>query len=113
MLPLDKIRKAGKAKLDEEDPLYLQYGQIPGYPELRESLAKFLTEETKHPHKAEDLFVTNGVTGALSLFCSLFIRAGDTVVVEEPSYFLALSIFKDFGIKTVSVPMDEKGMDVE
>jgi len=57
--------------------------------------------------------MTNGVTGALALFCSLFIRTGDTVIVEEPSYFLALSIFRDFGIKTVSVPIDENGMQVE
>lgn len=113
MLPLDKIRAAGKAKFEEDDVNLLQYGQIPGYPEFREALAKFLSEETKFPHKAENVFATNGVTGALAMMCSLFLKTGDTVVVEEPSYFLALSIFKDFGLKTVSVPIDEHGMQVE
>ena len=60
----------------------------------------------------ELLFVTNGISGALGLICSLFVGRGDTVVVEEPSYFLALSIFKDFGLNIVSVPLDENGMNV-
>jgi DNA-binding transcriptional MocR family regulator len=33
--------------------------------------------------------------------------------VEEPSYFLALRIFADHGLKVVSLPMDEDGLVVE
>jgi DNA-binding transcriptional MocR family regulator len=35
------------------------------------------------------------------------------VQVEEPSYFLALSIFRDFGLKIESVGIDTDGMKTE
>lgn len=44
LLPLEKVRAASAAKLAEEDPLFLQYGYISGYPLFREVLAKFLAE---------------------------------------------------------------------
>lgn len=59
----------------------------------------------------ESLFVTNGVSGALGLVCSLFAGRGDTVIVENPSYFLALSIFRDFGMNIVPCDLDSNGLD--
>lgn len=61
----------------------------------------------------ERLFVNNGVTGGLTLLCSLFAKAGDTIVVEAPSYFLALNIFEELGIKVREVGIGEEGMDVD
>ncbi|KAG6958249.1 hypothetical protein JG688_00010588 [Phytophthora aleatoria] len=84
MLPLDKIREAATLKFAETDPMFLQYG--------------FLTKGYQHEVDPEKLFVTNGVTGGLALICSLFLQSGDLVFMEEPSYFLALSIMKDFKI---------------
>merc|ERR1712166_1519175 len=113
MLPLDLIRKAAAKKFEEDDPLYLQYGYISGYKKFRTRLAQFVGEHYKAEVDPEKLFVTNGVTGAISLICSLFTSSGDTVVTEEPSYFLALSIFQDFGLKVIQCPMDEDGMNME
>lgn len=90
----------------------MQYGVIAGYPEFRESLATFLTEGYGRAVDPSHLFATNGISGGLGLLCSLFVTRGDVVVVEEPSYFLALSIFRDFGLEIVSVPVDADGMVV-
>ncbi len=38
MLPLALIREASAAKFAEEDPLYLQYGHIYGFPKFRGKL---------------------------------------------------------------------------
>jgi len=69
LLPLASIRTAAAAKLAEQDPLYLQYGDIPGYMSFRETLAQFLTQEYGAPVDPGDLFATNGITGGLSLLC--------------------------------------------
>ncbi len=61
----------------------------------------------------ELLFVTTGVTGALALVASLFVSRGDVVLCENPSYFLALNIFRDFGLRIVPVPLDDNGVDTE
>eukprot|EP00916_Digyalum_oweni_P022099 GHVL01036676.1.p1 GENE.GHVL01036676.1~~GHVL01036676.1.p1 ORF type:complete len:383 (+),score=70.67 GHVL01036676.1:116-1264(+) len=110
MLPLASIREASLAKFAENDPSFLQYGDIPGYLEMRESLAKFLTSEYEKEVKTEDLFITNGVTGGLSLICSLYCKSGDVVFAEDPTYFLAKRIFADFKLKVVQIPMDEHGV---
>mmetsp|Transcript_33765 Transcript_33765/g.54160 ORF Transcript_33765/g.54160 Transcript_33765/m.54160 type:complete len:306 (+) Transcript_33765:369-1286(+) len=58
------------------------------------------------------LMATNGNTGGLALICSLFTKAGDLVYAEEPTYFLAKSIFKDYNLECKQIPMDEEGLDV-
>lgn len=113
MLPLDKIRKAAADKFSQTDPMLLQYGHIYGYPKFRASLAKFLTRRYEAEVDPEKLMVTNGNTGAITLICSLFTKAGDLVFAEEPTYFLAKSIFNDFNLNCVQIPMDEHGVDVE
>lgn len=43
LLPLALVRDASARKLAEDDPLFLQYGFISGYPAFRRSLATFLS----------------------------------------------------------------------
>ena len=62
---------------------------------------------------ADRLFVTAGVSNALDLMCTLFTRPGDTIFVEEPSYFLALRIFADHGLRVISIETDEDGLLIE
>ena len=38
---------------------------------------------------------------------------GDTVFVEEPSYFLAFQIFRDHGLYIVGIPIDDEGLVVD
>ena len=112
LLPLARVREAAAAKLAEEDPLLLQYGFISGYPAFRATLAGFLAKHYGRSVDADLLFVTNGISGGLALLTgALGIGAGDTVIVEEPSYFLALAIFRDAGLRIVSVKMDGEGLD--
>jgi DNA-binding transcriptional MocR family regulator len=42
-----------------------------------------------------------------------FLRPGDTVLVEEPSYHGALELFRGYGIRFVTVPVDDEGVRVE
>ena len=42
MLPLDIMRYGFQDILEIQDPLLLQYGDIPGYFQFRQSLAKYL-----------------------------------------------------------------------
>ena len=113
LLPLDLLRECALSKFAETDPMFLQYGHIQGYPKFRTALASFLTENYKASVNTEELFVTNGITGGLALIVSLFLQAGDLVFLEEPSYFLALSIMKDFNLNIRQIPMDTDGLNVD
>ena len=41
------------------------------------------------------LFITNGVTHAITLISNLFSNNNDYIMVEEPTYFIAINIFKE------------------
>jgi len=78
-----------------------------------DSLAGFLTKGYDSLANADELFVTGGNSQALDLVSSIFAKPGDTVFVEEPSYFLAFQIFRDHGLNIVGIPVDDDGLCVE
>jgi DNA-binding transcriptional MocR family regulator len=110
LLPLDLIRQAAQFRLSQADNSFLQYGAEQGDGYFRVALANFLTKGYGFDTAAESLFVTNGISKALDLICTLFTQAGDTIFVEEPTYFLALRIFADHHLNVISVDTDEKGL---
>ncbi len=57
--------------------------------------------------------MTNGISNALDMICAFFTRPGDTIFVEEPSYFLALRIFADHDLRIISIRTDEDGLVIE
>jgi len=110
LLPLEKINLAWKHQLKQANPEILQYGLQQGDAHLRRELAGFLTQAYNNAVGPESLLVTGGISQALDLICTLLTRPGDTIIVEEPSYFLALRIFRDHHLNIVGTPMDENGL---
>jgi DNA-binding transcriptional MocR family regulator len=113
LLPVDIIRTATADFLASAHPLELNYGECQGDAGFRSVLADFLTRGYEHPVTAESLFVTAGNSQALDFVCGQFARQGDTVFIEEPSYFLAHQIFADHGLKAVGIPVDEDGLKID
>ncbi len=113
LLPVELIQTASADFLKNAEPEDLNYGERQGDAGFRSSLATFLEQEYGVQTPADSLFVTAGNSQALDFICALFTRPGDTVIVEEPSYFLAFRIFQDHGLRIVSVPTDENGMIID
>lgn len=113
LLPLELIHSACDRFFGSAQALELNYGELQGDVRFLASLSDLLTNEYGHPAPAESLFVTAGNSHALDFVCSRFTRPGDTVFVEEPSYFLAFQIFRDHGLRIVGIPMDVHGMDID
>jgi len=113
LLPLDLMRTAAEHRFDQADPLILQYGHEQGGIGFRTELSRFLERRTGGEVSPESLMVTGGVSQSIALLCSLYTRPGDEVVVEDPTYFLSLRIFADFGLKVTSLAGDSEGLDPE
>jgi DNA-binding transcriptional MocR family regulator len=113
LLPLDLMREAVVNRLSRNDVSFLAYGTEQGDGYFRRALAQFLVEQYKMKLNLEDLFITTGASQALDLISTLFTRPGDTIFVEEPSYFLALRIFADHGLNIISIPLDDEGLIIE
>jgi DNA-binding transcriptional MocR family regulator len=62
---------------------------------------------------ADDVIITNGGQSAISTVFRALIPAGDTLIVEAPTYPGALAIARAAGIRVVPVPMDAEGIRPE
>ena len=112
LLPLNLLCKASDMYFQSAHALDLNYGTLSGDHRFLLALAGFLSREYDVPVDPGSLMVTAGVSQALDLVCTVFTKPGDTVFVEEPSYFLAFKIFEDHGLNIVGIPTDGDGLDV-
>ena len=112
LLPVDLVGKASAAFHADAHPFELNYGVLQGDARFLASLAGFLTDQYGAAVDPDTLFVSGGNSQALDLVSLTFAQPGDTVFVEEPSYYLAFQIFRDHGLKILSIPMDEDGIVV-
>ena len=113
LLPLEIMQTAAEHCLNQGNPALLQYGFEQGCDYFRKILALFLSGKYGMSVNSDHLFISNGVSQALDIICTLYTRPGDLIFVEEPTYFLALRIFADHHLKVVSLPMDNEGLVVE
>ncbi|TVL93262.1 PLP-dependent aminotransferase family protein [Streptomyces sp. SAJ15] len=90
----------------EEVPLYAHtHGDYPaGLPALREALADRYTARGI-PTMPEQIMVTTGAMGAVAATCRLFVRPGERVAVESPSYANVLQLMREAGVRLVPIGM--------
>ena len=91
----------------------MEYGPFDhGYGPLRETVVQLLASQGIHTNSGQVL-ITSGSQQAIALTCQVLLKRGDTVLVEQPTYNLALDLFRAMGLTIVGVPVDEDGMAVE
>ncbi|MBX2998107.1 MAG: PLP-dependent aminotransferase family protein [Caldilineaceae bacterium] len=114
LLPQAMLARAAADRFAEGDTDLLNYGYEQGDGRFRRALADFLSTHYGAPVSAEGLMITAGASQALDLICTQFAQPGDTVFVEEPSYFLALRILReDHQLNVISLPVDENGLIID
>jgi DNA-binding transcriptional MocR family regulator len=110
LLPIEMMRRAASELYGLGDRLVLQYGAERGHALVRSELAAFLTRQYGREVEQEQLLISGGVSQALDLICTVFTKPGQYVFVEDPSYFLALKIFRDHGLRIRGISTDHGGM---
>ena len=91
----------------------IMYGDLMGSQKLRISLALFLSDTRGINITEDNLLITRGAQMAIYLAARLIIQPGSTVLVGEPNYAMANSIFRQFGARLEQIPVDDGGIDVE
>jgi DNA-binding transcriptional MocR family regulator len=80
-----------------------------GLPPLRQSLAAYYTAMGV-PTRPEHILVTNGAQQGIALSAALYLQRGDTALVEDPTYFGALDVFRAVGARLSGLPVDVAGV---
>ncbi len=113
--PLDELKPAIDTIFVNKEISALQYSGYQGYGPLIGSLSQYLSEDKSYTRiiKPEELYIGYGASHGLDLACTLFTGEGNTVLVEEPSYYLVRQILIDHRLNIVGVPTDSEGMKIE
>lgn len=88
------------------------YGHPQGYAPLRETIAASLSQHGLQA-EADQVVLTQGVTHGLDMVIRTLLRAGDTVLVEQPCYANLLQLLRLAGMRVVAVPRGEAGLDLD
>lgn len=80
-----------------------------GLPDLRQRVAERLTA-IGLASTADEVVITTGAQQGISIAAGSWLRPGDRVVVDDPTYPGALSAFAAAGAELVPVPVDAKGV---
>jgi len=91
--------------------LLLHYGTPQGFYPLRQQLQLRLSE-LEIAATPEQFVTTSGVTQALDLVAREFAHAGDTILVDDPAWFLMFGSFAVLGVKVIGVPRQQDGPDI-
>ena len=83
-----------------------------GLPILRAAIAERLTRDGV-PTVPQQIVVTNGAQHASYLASQLLVSAGDTVLVEEPTYRGELAELRLMGARVKSVPLTAAGLALD
>jgi 2-aminoadipate transaminase len=96
----------------------LQYGTTQGLKPLRDKLlARICSLDGVRPQdlslSADDVVVTTGSQQLLYLVGEMLFDPGDIVIAEAPSYFVYQGTLSSLGVRTLSVPVDDEGLNTD
>lgn len=110
LFPVEKVKEACIAMLDEMGQKALQYAPTEGYIPLREQIVERMEKRLHIKTTIDNVLVTAGSQQGLDFSARIFLNPGDVVLVESPSYLGALNAFNACEPTYVEVPTDDYGM---
>jgi 2-aminoadipate transaminase len=102
--PIEELQNCVNAALRRESTQILNLGPSDGYPGLKQELLELLRKEGIAA-KDENLLVTDGCQQSLDLISKAFVRPGDSVILENPTYPGAVAIFGGARARCLAVPV--------
>ena len=113
MFPVEDVKAATDAVMDEQGRIALQYGQTEGWTPLRKQIAERMAKRNDIHTSPDNIILTAGSQQGLDFCGKLFLNPGDVVIMESPSYLGAINAFNAYQPKFVEIPTDENGMIME
>ncbi|KKM12773.1 hypothetical protein SY88_01435 [Clostridiales bacterium PH28_bin88] len=112
LYPVEALREIQDELLEHHGLTTLQHCPTEGHYPLRETISRLL-ESRGITAPPEEVLILSGSQQGLDLAARVFLDPGDVIVVEEPSFFLALQVFRASGARVMGVPVDEDGMRLD
>jgi DNA-binding transcriptional MocR family regulator len=112
LYPVEALMEIENEVMREEGRQTLQYGPTEGHYPLRESISRLMGSRGAQV-APEEVIILSGSQQGLDLVARVFLDPGDVVIVEEPTFFCALQVFRAAGARVIGVPVDKGGMRLD
>ncbi|HET9533402.1 MAG TPA: PLP-dependent aminotransferase family protein, partial [Blastocatellia bacterium] len=112
LFPLEDFRRSVDRVLRREGRILLQLGASGGYPPLLEYLISQMALSGINL-ESDEILITNGCQQSLDLIRRVFVGPGDEVIIEDPTYPGAISVFCGNNTKYTGVPVGPNGLDLD
>ncbi len=110
--PLADMRDIIDQLLDRQARQSLMLSPVEGFYSLRAAVANYMADRGCAV-RPDEILILSGSQQGIDLTARILLDPGDVVVVEEPTYFPAIQIFRALGARVIGVPMDEHGMRMD
>ena len=111
--PVEEIKSISKTVLEKKGNEALQYSTTEGYEPLRKKIVARMKQKFQIEVDKTEVLITCGSQQGLDFTGKLFLDEGDIVLCESPTYLAAISAFKAYEPKFISVPTDDHGMIIK
>ncbi|WP_339207275.1 PLP-dependent aminotransferase family protein [Paenibacillus sp. FSL K6-3182] len=88
------------------------YASVQGDEELRESMSQHFREHHRLQLSSEELLITSGAQQAINLIAQIMLGPMDAVLIERPTYGVAMDIFRRQGARLIPVAITPEGYDL-
>ncbi len=113
LLPHAQIQSATNVALQRWGGAMLTYGIDHGVAPLRLKIADWVAKYEHVRPQIDEIMLSAGNSQALAHICTMLTQPGDVILVENPSYHLALRILRDAPVIIRGIPCDHEGVDVD
>lgn len=113
LLPVEELAEATRRAMDRHRSDILEYGSTAGSPPLIDFICERLAETDSRAPSPAEVVITSGASQGLDLAATLLLSAGDTVLLDVPTYHLAISILADHPVRLEAVGSDADGVVID
>lgn len=110
--PIGILSGLEEALSEKENIRALLHSPTEGFLSLRRAMCAVMQKRGVYVNPEEVMMLAGSQQG-IDLAARIFLDPGDIVVIEEPTYFPAIQVFKNAGARIMTVPVDENGLKVD
>lgn len=89
------------------------YTSPKGLKELRMQISNFLYDIWNYNVNYKDMLITTGSQQSINLIAYSLLNEGDTVLIEQPTYFGAINVFKNRKVNLMDINLNEEGFNLK
>ncbi len=109
MFPFKEIAEIHQELVDIAPKQLVNLSNVDGYHPLRESICELMGKRNINV-LAKDVMLFSSAQQAIDYCCRVLTKPNDLILVEEPTFYGTLQLFKSAGVNILGVPVDKQGI---